>query len=390
MGGLLRRQRQLAVKLEVTEGTAETVAAADADLTIYNLAVDDQVDIFDLDPHRATLSRLKGIPGLRQRRFSFEVDIKGSGAVATAPSMGKVFKICGYKESAVSSLTIGAITGGPFQHGETITGGTSAATAKVIKRTANGVTTLLIKEITGTFSAGSETITGATSGATATETGGAAANKGFDYTMNSVAANVPTATIASYEDGKRKQGIGARGNLRFQLRNGQPGRFLVDLTSVLNTTTDVALLTGIAYQATVPVPYLSAGLVMGAFNPLFTSVEIDSGNTVALRENANAVSGLISALITDRNPSGTLDPEAELIATKDWMSELLAATTNYFETTIALATPVPGNKVTIIAPAVQIVSLGDGDRSGIALDQLGLRFPTVTSTGDDELSVLFE
>lgn len=388
-GGLLRRQRQVAAKVETTEGTAISLAAADANCLVYDPTVVDDVPMFKRNPARASLSPLIDIPGLRTRKISFKCEIKGSGAIGTAPSYGKLLKACGMAEFAVSKLTIGTITSGPFQDGETVTGGTSAATGIVIKQTATGVTTLLIRSISGTFSVGSETITGSRSGATASESGGATATQGFAYVTNSVDTNVPSLTIGSYEDGKRKLASGCRGNVKINLKDGEPGFLTFDFMGVLSATADVALLTGITYESTVPEPYLSAGLVDGSFSPIFSAVDIDLGNAIAMRLNANLTPGQLSALITDREPTGTIDPEAELIGTKDFVADWLAKTVNYFETTIGSAS---GNKVTIIAPAMQIESVGDGDRSGIALDQLSVAFktPAASNNGDDELTILVQ
>ncbi len=69
--------------------------------------------------------------------------------------------------SEASRIVIGAVTGGPFQAGETVTGGTSSATGTVLIAAADGALYLYIRLLTGTFQA-DETLTGGTSGATAT------------------------------------------------------------------------------------------------------------------------------------------------------------------------------------------------------------------------------
>lgn len=64
-------------------------------------------------------------------------------------------------------LSHGTVTGGPFDAGETVTGGTSGATAKVAWP---GTSHLELINVVGTFQAG-ETITGGTSAATASVSG---------------------------------------------------------------------------------------------------------------------------------------------------------------------------------------------------------------------------
>jgi hypothetical protein len=61
-------------------------------------------------------------------------------------------------------LSHGSVTGGPFQVGETVTGGTSAATGVVTEQQSNY---LMVKTVSGTFQ-DAEVLTGGTSGATAT------------------------------------------------------------------------------------------------------------------------------------------------------------------------------------------------------------------------------
>lgn len=69
----------------------------------------------------------------------------------------------GYKSVGQTRLNHGTVTGGPYVVGETVTGGTSTATA-IVTQVGSGY--LVVKNITGTFVL-SETITGGTSTATA-------------------------------------------------------------------------------------------------------------------------------------------------------------------------------------------------------------------------------
>jgi hypothetical protein len=78
---------------------------------------------------------------------------------------------------AISTFRIahGTVTSGPFEVGETVTGGTSSATAVVIEVVG---TTLTVGTVSGTFDVG-ETIQGGTSTATATTTTTAVAVTGL-------------------------------------------------------------------------------------------------------------------------------------------------------------------------------------------------------------------
>lgn len=79
-----------------------------------------------------------------------------------SPEVGRYYEL-GKLSIQTKRVTIGTVTGGPFQANETITGGTSTATAKVL---AVGTGYLLVSVLSGTFTA-AETITGGTSTASA-------------------------------------------------------------------------------------------------------------------------------------------------------------------------------------------------------------------------------
>lgn len=87
-----------------------------------------------------------------------------NSVVIASPVKGQVYPL-GFRSIQTKRLTVGTVTGGPFQAGETITGGTSAATA-VVRQVLVAQGQLIVDTVTGTFQL-AETITGGTSSATA-------------------------------------------------------------------------------------------------------------------------------------------------------------------------------------------------------------------------------
>lgn len=87
--------------------------------------------------------------------------------VTALPTWNTFLRGAGYRDNAIYKITIGAVTSGPFRHGETITQTTSAATAKVFFDTYTGTTTLYVYDVTGTID-NTNVWTGGTTGATAT------------------------------------------------------------------------------------------------------------------------------------------------------------------------------------------------------------------------------
>lgn len=384
MSELLVQRRQIAAKAEVTPGTAVSLAAADALIEPFDLSVTEEVFKYERNPHGTSISANADLVGQRARRFAFTAEMKGSGVAATAPKWGLFLQACKHSAKAVSKLTIGVITGGPFQHGEKITGGTSGATATVVKNTTTGTLTLYIVDIVGTFAGGSETITGAISAATATETGGATGSQGNAYYPTSVPGTA--VSMGSYEDGFIKSARGVRGNCVMTGALGTPFRGAFDFMGAEDLSQANALLSGVDFDNTEPFPFMQTNLVLGSFNPIFANLEINLNNQVAMREDAGVTAeGYISALVTDRRITATIDCEAELPVSKDFYTEFFNRTLQYFALTIG---NVAGNIVELIGPKVQITNIRDGSRNGIALMQLDLLFTFYNeSTKDDEYCI---
>jgi len=202
-------------------------------------------------------------------------------------------------------------------------------------------------------------------------------------------ANVKTLTFYHYLNGKLRKMFGAAGNASIHAPTGQSGYIDWTFTGVWGGETDAAIVTP-TYPTDKPIR--SAGVTrLDAVNLCASEVVIDLGNTVVLRECSNIVSGQLragyeSAIITDRTPTITVDPEAKLVATRDAYGDWIAMEEALFELDIAGPTD---SLLTIDAPKAQIVSNADGDRNGLAIDQLQLQCNKNGATHNEELSIVF-
>jgi hypothetical protein len=107
---------------------------------------------------------------------------------------------------------------------------------------------------------------------------------------------------------------------------------------------------------------------------------------VVLREDASDPSGYFSAIITDRKVTGTLDPEASLVATEDtygaqWLDRAQRA--------MAIQLGSGLNRVDLDAPKLQITNVQDGDRNKIQIDQVEFQCNRSAAAGDDEFTIDF-
>lgn len=200
-------------------------------------------------------------------------------------------------------------------------------------------------------------------------------------------AGVKTVTIGQYIDGFKKLLRGAMGTFDIVLTSGKRAMIEFTFTGVWSAPTDVALLAP-TYPTIAPLRFVDAGLLIGGsggWEPKVSTMRISAGNVVVLREDASDPSGYISAIITDRKPVGTMDPEASLVATQDSYGKWLDRTERAMALTLGSGT----NRVDLAAPKLQFTNLQDGERNNIQIDTVTFQLNRSAAAGDDEFSIDF-
>lgn len=101
---LLQRIAQLALKIETTEGSAETMADADAAIQVINPAFVPEGERLPRDIASAFLGGWASGMGSRKGTITFDAEFRGSGTAATKPQLGKAIRICGFSETASTNV----------------------------------------------------------------------------------------------------------------------------------------------------------------------------------------------------------------------------------------------------------------------------------------------
>lgn len=196
-----------------------------------------------------------------------------------------------------------------------------------------------------------------------------------------------TITIGHYHDGKLRQLSGAMGNAVFTFPTGLPA--FVTFTfqgKYFENETDVALITP-TYPADQSLRFADGSFSWDSVNLCTASATIDLGNQVIMREcaEANNRTGFKSAVITNRAPIITADPEAVLVATQNRDLQWTEMTT------AALAITMNGSGTSTLvfnAPAAQIENKQPGNRNEMITDDMTW-LATKDTTPDRELTIMF-
>jgi hypothetical protein len=196
-------------------------------------------------------------------------------------------------------------------------------------------------------------------------------------------SNVKTVTIAKYENGVAKRLRGAMGMFSIVMAVGN--RVLINWTfrGAWQAPEDVALLAP-TYPTRSPMRATGTYTLASAAH-CFSSMTINSGNNLILRPciTASDGSGIATAHVGNRLPTGSFDPESKLVATDDRYGRWLAGT----EQALSIAFADAADTITIAAPKVQIRNPQEADREGLQVDNI--EFQCNKNSGDDELSITF-
>ena len=192
-----------------------------------------------------------------------------------------------------------------------------------------------------------------------------------------------TITLAIYEDGVMKKLGGAMGNVRISCKVGEPIMAEFTFQGKYSTHSDTSMLSP-SYPASVPLIFQNATVTVFGDSLLMQNLEINMQNTVVMRDKPQDSTGFDYAIITERNPVMTFDPEAELVATHDFLSKLISTT----EAAVSIVVTATDNtKLTISLPKARYTGVPSADRDGMrtysATCELNM------DSGDDEVSLVF-
>jgi len=201
------------------------------------------------------------------------------------------------------------------------------------------------------------------------------------------AAGVKTLTIGSYQDGLLKMLRGCMGNAVFTFVAGMPISVVFTFTGLWVDPIDAAMVAP-NYPSVLPPRFANAGLTIGGslWSPKISQMTFDMGNEVILREDPSDITGYCTALVTDRLPSGTIDPEASLVATRDTYGDWLDST----ESALSLSCGQAGNRISLDAPKWCIINPQEADRNKIQIDTIEYQFNRDADAGDDEVEITID
>jgi hypothetical protein len=383
---LLSRKRLVLCKAESSYGVDITPAGSDA-LLVRSLEVTPiEADVVSRDLIRNYLGNSDQLLAQTRVSISFQVEMAGSGAGATAPRFSSLLRACGMAETITAAAVTGTAQAGAA-NSITLAAGASS--------TDNIYVGMVISITSGTGNGHVGVITaynGSTKVATvqaSTATFVPGASSGYSIAANVGYAPVSTAfasaTIYFNNDGVLHKITGARGTFTLNTSVGQIPTIDFQMTGIYNAPTDTAAPTTTYTDQATPVIFKAgntSAFSILSYSACLQSLSLNLANETVYRELVGCTK---EVLITNRAPAGECMIEAPTIAQKDFFTIANDDTTGPLT---LLHGSTAGNRVTLVAPKVDITNPSYADQDGIQM----LNIPYVaipTTAGNDEIRLTF-
>ena len=201
-----------------------------------------------------------------------------------------------------------------------------------------------------------------------------------------ISAAFESCTIYLYEDGILYKVLGCRGDVEFVNETGKTCIANFSMQGLYLKPADAALIAPTYDDISVLPPVIfSAGLSVGGDTPIAAKAMFKVGNSLVKRMDVNNAQGYREIIINDRASEGSIDPEMELLATKDYFLLWQDGTAQALAMQVG---SVQYNKFDFSAPKAILNEVGLADRDKIRVQEIPLSL--TRNTGDDELVITFD
>lgn len=201
-------------------------------------------------------------------------------------------------------------------------------------------------------------------------------------------ANVKTITIGTYDTRKRFL-AGAVGNFKIVCPAGKLAFIEWEFMGVWQPVIDTAILAG-SHPDDVAARFAGAQLTYNSVNQCVENLTFDAGNKIIMRECPDDIAGFKSGIIVDREPKITINPESQLVADDDRYGFWIGGDEYALSAALTGKSGVVSDATfTLAAPKAQVVSIGDGDRDGLSVDEVELSCNKNGTTNDEDVSLTF-
>lgn len=198
-----------------------------------------------------------------------------------------------------------------------------------------------------------------------------------------VAGDNPSCSIRLAQEAFVQRCLGARGNISMSGTAGEALKVTFTMTGSMPDPEDGAPFAGVVLAPIEAVPRLETAVVAVDEEPLIcSSFGVEQNNSVVDLPDVHATEGLRGTSITDRDMQITVDPNRFAPSVRNWRALMRAGTSVKVEAQIGWQA---ANTFLFVAANGQITAAGEGDRDGVATDQVTISCRDVSGAADEDL-----
>lgn len=211
--------------------------------------------------------------------------------------------------------------------------------------------------------------------------------------VDAAGAVLKTITLGKWTDGKYASIYGAMGTFKIVWETSKIVTFEFEFDGVYDGEIDQAPPTP-TYPAATEIKLKAAGgpATYDAVAMCMASMTFELGNTIYLKECSGQTKGYEYAIITDRAPKVTGNPESKLVAAQDRQGLFLAGSEKVLRYVVPAAGYNSGTgakSIEFLANFAQIMDDKEAERNGIAVDDIGFQLNNSNATADSDFSITF-
>lgn len=396
---MLLRATQVGLKVEGTEGTAETIGASDLVPEVRDPRSEVRVTRTQRQGFRGSVSARSNLHGSRLAMISFAAELVG-GAIGTAPVWTRALCGAGFTQAVAYRVTLADETGfaAGFRVGNNATYA-SATVLGIIAAVDAAAHKIYVIPITGDWSAVANGTTlhvydRSLASSASDTTSGATAAAGYAYTPTTETNSAATSSftverrVDKAVDGEIMRLVAGRCDARLRFEQDNPAIIEAEFTGVPSQESDLDphVVGSALTPTTAAAPYPCRGVVLTVNDdftpPVVTQGTLNIGNTVTERKTFTDAdyldSGHLGPRITERRVRFEFNTEYVEAADFQWYKNCLDGTTFPFLLQHSSLTHTNGMTVVIGENCQMDQDVSPGDTNGIVSQDLAILF-----TGDD-------
>jgi hypothetical protein len=356
-------------KVEATQGVAEVLNPDTDAIEAESANIEFDVNVVQTKGMTGTLDNATPIIGGQKAKMTIEVFLRGSGTPGTPPEVGPLLRACRRRE-VISTGTVPSGGAEACGAGGSTTTAELGASANAIAQSYRGMPLQLTTGQTLSTHIADYT---ANKIATLTDTAGGTIDADTNWQIPAHVRYLPTSTntesisIAFYQDGLlwRLQGCVGTYTMEWTAGGAIRARFTFEGQHAGQPTdTPVPAAT---FPDTRPAIWRAGSFTIDAEQAAPTRLSMDAGNTVHTPSDPNKPDGYGLPLITECDATGSVDPQATLLADRNTYAKFRNQQPHIVH---AAAGTAAGNRVAVTVPTAVSTGFGYGDASGLITENI--------------------